>query len=684
MRPRPHTPPVSCLAVILAMLCGLPGFARAATWTSLAPSPTGNTLNDAYSPDGGTTTYFVGDGGLILRRVGTTVTFMESGTTAPLKGIHGRSATDIWAVGGNGAAADVSDPTRSVLLHFNGTAWTPTTPPTVSSWDGLYTMVDVWVSSTGAAHAVTDLSGAPVWWNAAAQKWEFAAVTNATGGEINWGYHLNAIFGFSDTDIFAVGTYGTVLRRDATGWKITAQLEAAPGSTSYNLLQDVWGPNADNVFACGNSGQIYRLRRSVSAVWELVNAGGGILDGYDLSAMRGSGPTDIWFVGRSGVIRQWVGTNNALVNRDDLARKARTAIVPGASGSYLLGGDYGLMERLNGTTGARQTLNTPAGVATPLQCAGFADRLWIAPQWTTPSIGIYAWNGGRMSPRSIPALAENSFTKTFKAFSPSDMWLSVLDASTWNGITLRGNGFIWTAWTPPGSYGQHPPLLDVVKTASGGYAVLQDANGQGNPCMVGSEFMTCLDAGGDSYQYLGMAASPNGDVHAVGLGGRVALWRGGAWSTSVVGAHGDDLRAVAAATNMVVAVGENGAAFYSANGTTWSPVAGISRVAPPTPGYPLQGFSSIVHAGDGVFWAALNTSTRYTDGGKAFLYRIHNGAGQLVEGGFSSPVNGLAASAAQNAVFAVGDNGSVMTTNPSFTEVGFGQVGPLLPLLLGE
>jgi hypothetical protein len=135
---------------------------------------------------------------------------------------------------------------------------------------------------------------------------------------------------------------------------------------------------------------------------------------------------------------------------------------------------------------------------------------------------------------------------------------------------------------------------------------------------------------------------------------------------------------------MVVAVGENGAAFYSTNGTTWSPVAGISRVAPPEPGYPLQWFSSIVHAGEGVFWAALNTSSRYTDGGKASLYRIHNGAGQLVEGGFSSPVNGLAASAAQNAVFAVGDNGSVMTTNPAFKEVGLGQVGPLLPLLLSE
>ncbi|NDY56379.1 hypothetical protein G3N56_06430 [Desulfovibrio sulfodismutans] len=666
----------------LFVFCGLSNLATAQTWTSLAPTPTGNTLNDAYSPDGGTTTYFVGDAGTILKRTGSTVTFMTSGTTAPIKGIHGRSATDIWAVGGNGAAATVSDPTRSVLLHFNGTTWTATTPPTVQGWDGLYTMADVWVSATGGAYAISDLSGAPAKWNAAQSKWEFEGVTDPLGVVSDWGFRLESIFGFSDSDIFAVGTYGTILHRDATGWTVMAQLEAG-GSMSFNLLQAVWGPDADNVFASGNSGQIFRLKRSVSpTTWVQVNTGGGILDGYDLSAMSGSGANDIWFVGLAGVIRQWVGTNNALVNRDDPAMKARHAIVP-ASGGYLLGGDYGLMESMNGTTGARQTLNTPAKITTNLKAAVFTDRLWIVPEWTGQSIGIYAWNGGQMTAHPIATLAENSFTKTFKGFSASDMWLSVIDTATMNGLTLRGNGSSWTAWTPPGSVGSSPPLLDVAKTASGGYAVLQDANGNGSPCMVESTFMNCLN-GGIDYYYKSMAASPNGDVHAVGLDGKVARWHSGAWSTSVVGANGDDLYAVAATTNMVVAVGENGAAFYSTDGASWSPVTGIPRVAPPEAGYPLYSFSSIVHAGGGVFWAALNTSSRYTDGNKAYLYRIQNGVGQLVEGGFSSPVYGMTASIEQNASFTVGEHGAVMTTNPDFTEVTGGSIPPMLHLLLGQ
>jgi hypothetical protein len=676
-----------CLVLILALLCCLPGQAPAAVWTSLAPTPTGNTFYDAYSPDGGTTTYFVGDAGTILKRTGAAVTFMTSGTTAPIKGIHGRSATDIWAVGGNGAAATVSDPTRSVLLHFNGTTWTATTPPTVQGWDGLYTMRDVWVSSTGAAYAISDLSGAPAKWNAAQSKWEFEGVTDPLGVVTDWGFRLESIYGFSDSDIFAVGTYGTILHRDATGWTVMAQLEAG-GSMSFNLLEAVWGPDADNVFASGNSGQIFRLKRSVSSSWVQVNTGGGFLDGYDLSAIRGTGPNDVWFVGLAGVIRQWVGTNNALVNRDDPAMKARHAI-SAASGGYLLGGDYGLMESMNGTTGARQTLNTPATVTTNMKATVFTDRLWMVPEWTGPATGIYAWNGGLMTPHPIAALAANSFTTTFKGFSASDMWLSVIDTATMSGLTLRGNGSTWTAWTPPGGSGSFPPLLDVAKTAAGGYAVLQENNGVGNPCMVVEQlppatgYLACLNDGLD-YYYKAMAAATNGDVIAVGLDGKVARWHSGAWSTTVAGANGDDLYAVAATTNMIVAVGENGAAFYSTDGAAWSPVTGITRAAPPEEGYPLYSFSSVVHAGNGVFWAALNTSSRYTDGGKASMYRIQNGAGQLVEGGFSCPVNGMAASVAQNATFTVGDHGAVMTTNPAFTEVLDSQPGPLMLLLLNE
>lgn len=55
--------------------------------------------------------FAVGDGGRILRYTGSAWNAMTSPTTRTLARISGTSATDIWAVG------------DSVLLHFDGTAW---------------------------------------------------------------------------------------------------------------------------------------------------------------------------------------------------------------------------------------------------------------------------------------------------------------------------------------------------------------------------------------------------------------------------------------------------------------------------------------------------------------------------------------------------------------------------------
>lgn len=659
--------------VLLAFLClagiTLPCTAHASIWTYLAPRPTGNTIYDMYTPDGGATVYFVGDGGLILKKVGSKYTFMNTGTTAPLRGIHGNGPGNIWSVGGDGAAGTVSDPSRSVLLHFDGTSWTPTQPPQWEGWDGLYPMADVWTSPSGKAYAVSRDSSIPAKWNSTQNQWEFENVSDPNHILVN-SCSLNAIFGFADDDIYAVGSYGTILHRDAWGWTPLVQFENTPSSMTFNLLQAVWGPDADHVFTCGNSGQVYRLIKSQSPTWEKVNQGGFIFTGYDLERMDGTGADNIWFVGAGGVIRQWNGTIDNLVVHDDPKAIGRNGILRTGANAYLLAGNKGLIENFDSTSATRQTLNTPVSVDTPWKAVAFGSSLWLAPQWTDPTVGIYAWDSGKMSKHAISDLPTNSMVMTFKAFSGSDMWLSVLDTNTFLGLTKRGDGTSWTTWTPPGTYGSTMPLLDVVKTADGGYAILQYHNGVGLPCVVGAESLTCLDSmKPESYNYLAMAASPNGDIHAVGKGGRVALWRNGSWTTSIVGSDGDDLTAVAATTNMIVTVGVNGCAFYTTNGTSWQPVSGITRIPPPQTDKPLQTFSAIVHAGSGgIFWAAMNTSSIYTDGGKGFLYRITNGKGERVEGGFSNPINSLASAPSQRAVFAAGDHGSIMTTNPSFHE----------------
>ncbi|WP_075353872.1 hypothetical protein [Desulfovibrio sp. DV] len=679
----PHHPPLPWYRIpvflpllILCLFAGLAQPAGADTWTLLTPSPTGNNLYDAYSPDGGTTLFIVGDGGLILKKVGTTYSQMQSGTIAPLKGISGRSASDIWAVGGSTATGTNTDPIRSVLLHFDGTAWTATTPPTYSSFPDLYPINDVWVSSTGQAYAVTDSSSAPVKWNAGLAKWEFENVTIPDGKHSD--YKLSALYGFADNDIYAVGTHGTILHRDATTWTVVAQYEPSYW-LSTNLLQTVWGPSAEAVFAGGNYGQLYRLLPSGSSGWELV-FGGEYLGGANMMDMDGTGADDIWFVGAGGAIRHWTGVLNALDNYNDATGKTRNTICAAGSGQYYFAGNLGLIESFNPSTATRQALNTPPAVNTPWKTAAFPERLWLAPLYLDAATGLYTWDGGRMTPHPVSGLAGNGLTWTFRAFSTSDMWLSFWDYTASQTVTKRGNGTSWSDWIMPGTSGLG--ILDVAKTASGSYVVLMELNGKGQPCAVGTDFPTCLPGGSESYQYAALAASPNGDVHAVGTGGQVALWRNGAWSVATVGANGDDLTAVAAAAGMVVAVGVNGSAFYTIDGTTWQPVAGITREVASPPTVPLKFFTAITHAGNGVFWAALNTNTAYTDGGKGFLYRIEGGAGVLVQGDFTSSLNGLCASESQSAAFAVGDNGVIWTTNPDFKETIPGTPAPNLLLLL--
>ncbi|MFO8174837.1 MAG: Ig-like domain-containing protein [Longimicrobiales bacterium] len=82
--------------------------------------------------------YVVGSGGTILRYDGVGWNAMNSGTEAELMGIWGTSSGDIYATG------------PGLLLHFDGSAWTPLTLP----FHGDIRLWEVWTSSVGPVVAV--------------------------------------------------------------------------------------------------------------------------------------------------------------------------------------------------------------------------------------------------------------------------------------------------------------------------------------------------------------------------------------------------------------------------------------------------------------------------------------------------------------------------------------------------
>lgn len=303
---------------------------------------------------------------------------------------------------------------RSVLLHFDGSSWTATTPPQYSGYSG-YTINDVWTSSTGQAYAVSDMSGWPVKWNPTQAQWEFETVTIPEGKHSN--YRLNAIYGFADNDVYAVGTHGTITTpRAGPSWPSTSRTTGSPAS----LLQTVWGYSADAVFAGGNNGQLYRVRPATSSTWETVNQGNGSWTARKLNmlSMYGTGANDIWFVGGGGGhpaldrCHRFVGAVPRLHIQDPqhhLSQQRRTIPVRRQSRPV------GELQSLNPGPVRPSIRRQPSTY--PWKTAAFTGRLWLAlcPGGTT---GL-TWDGGRMTKHPVSGLVSSGFTKAFQAFSAS-------------------------------------------------------------------------------------------------------------------------------------------------------------------------------------------------------------------------------------------------------------------------
>jgi len=64
--------------------------------------------------------------------------------------------------------------------------------------------------------------------------------------------HLWALWGLSDTVLFAAGTNGTTLYYDGVGWQ---DLSTGTGSNLYGL----WGRDISHVYASGNRGTLLQF-----------------------------------------------------------------------------------------------------------------------------------------------------------------------------------------------------------------------------------------------------------------------------------------------------------------------------------------------------------------------------------------------------------------------------------------
>jgi len=93
----------------------------------------------------------------------------------------------------------------------------------------------------------------------------FSLAVGCSSAAMQPGEHVTAIWGSADSNVYAVGTHGLVLRYDGSAWT------RGPAPTSADLLA-VWGASATDVYVSGVDGLYHSVDNGIT--WTLVMPAG--------------------------------------------------------------------------------------------------------------------------------------------------------------------------------------------------------------------------------------------------------------------------------------------------------------------------------------------------------------------------------------------------------------------------
>jgi len=266
--------------------------------------------------------------------------------------IRGRSATDVWAAGVQGAVA-----------HFDGTSWTRSDTGTKETINGLWLLeadeiavaslssvftrgdapTDAGTTSAGGWTAIGAPRSVPAppsgnrllhsVWAANGAEWAWCTTVEAplTNGTITNGLwrlrvapsdgmielasplpsgtcgvlpcrKLTGIHGASADVLWAVGYTGATVRIE--GAQSDTPTISAFDSKTWAGLDGVWAVSETEAWAVGGGGTIRRYTGHPSA-WDVVDR---VPTTEDLHAVWGTSATDVWAVGDGAVVLHYDGT----------------------------------------------------------------------------------------------------------------------------------------------------------------------------------------------------------------------------------------------------------------------------------------------------------------------------------------------------------------------------------------
>lgn len=214
----------------------------------------------------------------------------NSGDYDVLKGVTAVSSTNAWAAGYAGNVSDVAD--RSLIEHWNGTAWSVVPSPDPSTTQDLYGVASA--SSSDVWAVGESFNQSPYKYGALIEHWNgtsWSAVPNPATTA------LYGVAALASNNAWAVGG-SQILHWNGAAWSLVPSPQG-----SYDL-QSVTAASSSNVWAVGyseiSSGEGYYYRPLIEhwngSTWSIVGGASGYGQGY-LFGVTAASATSVWAVG---------------------------------------------------------------------------------------------------------------------------------------------------------------------------------------------------------------------------------------------------------------------------------------------------------------------------------------------------------------------------------------------------
>jgi hypothetical protein len=309
---------------------------------------------------------------------------------------------------------------------------------------------------------------------------------------ISGGQALYSVFGFGPTDIWTVGT-GFTAHYNGTAWSAVTP----PAGTYYG----VWGSGSTNVYAVGSG--------------IIQNPGTGWVTETNpatatLRAVWGSDSSHIWAVGDGGTILFNAGTGTWATQTSCTANDLRSVWGSSATNVYAVGAG-GAACHFDGTSWT--TVSVGTGLYLEAVGGSSATDVWIA----SPLGRMSHFNGSAWT-----QLPQTVGTTLLGVTSGSASSVAVVGN---HGTLMNYNGstFVLSAQAGLPIYGVWATDTNNIYASS--YGTILHYNGSG--------WTSAYAGAGDRFN--AMSGTSNADIYAVGTGGNVSHFNGTTWSKFFLG-----------------------------------------------------------------------------------------------------------------------------------------------------